>query len=356
MDPHVRKANKHATDNGRFQFMEKLDEGGFGTVLLAHDKQNSGRKVAIKCVNTGRAEKGLIKIFKIVLGVRKLKTEASKEADMLLKLQHPGILGFLKAYEYQEAHNTVLAIVTDFCENGDLSKYLKIQGKSPDPYKRLQWFQQLANGLKYIHSQGIVHRDIKPQNVLVSDEETLKIADVGLAKALYDIQNPSASDDSFPEYMTSLVGTESFVAPEVWEQHYGQSSDIFSLGLVFVAIVEVPPSLIPVAKWNGKKEPLGLMYHSRSATQHLKPSHLLQLTKETPAERILLDRMLVYDYHVRYSTEDVLEELKVMMDLVSKFLYRQGACEPQPQPQIQLRPPEASCNCNRGQPASGGCC
>lgn len=167
-----------------------------------------------------------------------------------------------------------------------------------------------CNGLKYIHSQGIVHRDIKPQNILVSDEETPKIADVGLAKALYDIQNPSASDDFFPEYMTTLAGTESFVAPEVWEKHYEQSSDIFSLGLVFVAMIEVPPSLIPVAKWNGKKEPLGYMYYDNLSTQHLKPSHLLQLTKETPGEKRLLDRILVYDYHVRCSTEDVLEELK----------------------------------------------
>lgn len=318
MDPVdiVRNANKCATDNGRYHFMKRLGKGGFGTVLLAYDKQNSGRKVAIKCVKTGRAERDLINILiKFVFGGRK---PVNQEAEMLQKLQHPRILGFLKAYEYQDARHTVLAIVTDFCEKGDLFKYLAIEDNAPDPYKRLQWFQQLANGLKYIHSQGIVHRDIKPQNVLVSDEETLKIGDVGLAKALYDIQNPN--NDSFPEYMTTQAGTKSYMAPEVWKRHYDQSSDIFSLGLVFMAMVEAPQSHSPVAEWSGNKKPLGYMYYKWSATRYLKPSHLLQLTHGTPSEKKLMDCMLACDYHERYSAEDVLEDVKGMMAIASVAL------------------------------------
>lgn len=356
MDPIVREANEYATDNRRFEFVKKLGKGSFGTVLLAHDKQNSGRKVAIKCIETGRREKGLLAyLIKWIFNQQNPKTEASKEADLLLELQHPGIIGFLKTYEYEDAHNTVLAIVTDFCENGDLYNYLS-QGYCLEPVDRLHWYQQLANGLNYIHRKGIVHRDIKPENILISCGETPKIADVGLAKPLYDIQNPNKNE--FQEYMTSQAGTPPFMAPEVFEGHYEKKCDVFSLGLVFVTIVEVPPPHTPwpVATWNEIKDPLGKMYYENTDTRHLKPSHLLQLTKETPDEMKLFDGMLVYDRHKRYNAEEVLEEVKRTKSLASKFLKdlnkQQLRSEPQTPPPVclvhsepQPRAPSSKCCC-----------
>ena len=337
MTTSVEEANRTATDGGRFEFVRHLGRGGFGTVLLANDK-TKGERVAIKCLKAGAASGSLMDYFTSMTSAR--LADARKEADMLLKLRHPHILGFLKAYEYRDENGKrAIAIVTDFCENGDLYKFLS-RGNRPDLSKRLRWFQQLAEGLHYIHNQGIVHRDIKPQNILISGEETLKIADVGLAKTLYDIQSQvGIIDQPFQDYMSSLAGTPNYMAPEVWGQHYNEKSDVFSLGLVFVTVVEYP--LLPVAKWSGRELPLGKMYYTIRATRNTKPSHLLQLSKGTPREIRLSDSMLVYDHHVRFSSMDVLKQVKEMITALSEAPVTL-------QPHVHIEPPP--------EPSSFSCC
>ena len=331
----VNEASRTATDGGRFEFLQRLGQGGFGTVLLARDRSN-GKNVAIKCIKAGAAAGGLMTYFTSLTSVqRKALTDANKEADMLLRLRHPHILGFLKAYKYCDASgNVAVAIVTDFCENGDLHTYLS-RGHRPDLFKRLQWLQQLAEGLNYIHSQGIVHRDIKPQNILISRGETLKIADVGLAKPLYDIQSQfGIIDRTFQDYMSSLVGSPNYMAPEVWGQHYNEKSDVFSLGLVFVTMFQF--SRLPVAKWGGNELPLGMMYYKIQATRFLKPSHLLQLPNGTQIDIRLSDSMMVWDYHNRFSTQNVLKFVEEAIASIGKAkvitLRRQQLIEPPPEP------------------------
>ena len=304
---YTEKVNYNATDCGRFEFVRSLGEGFFGTVFLAYDKQNSGRKVSIKRIKAGKASDSMMTYITSTFA-----DETNQEADMLLKLRHPHILGFFKAYRYanKEGENEI-AIVTDFCENGDLHTYLS-QGSGLEQFKRLQWFQQLAEGLHYIHSQGIVHRDIKPQNILISGERTLKIADVGLAKHLYESQSKlGITDQPFHKYFKSAVGTMHYMAPELWTHRYNEKSDVFSLGLVFVAMAEFSP--LPVAKWLQEELPLGKMYNEIQATHQQKPSHLLKLSEGTPSERRLSDRMLEYDYHIRFSSQEVLQCVQDMI-------------------------------------------
>ena len=299
----VEEASNTATNGGRFEFLQHLGQGGFGTVLLARDRSND-EHVAIKCIKTGMAA-GLMTYFTPMNSVqRKALTDANKEANMLLRLRHPHILRFLKAYMYCDASgNIAIAIVTDFCEYGDLYSYLS-RGNRPDLFQRLVWLGQLAEGLNYIHSQGIVHRDIKPQNILISGGEILKIGDVGLAKPLYDIQSQFGIIDQV--YMNSWVGTQYYMAPEVWGQHYNEKSDVFSLGLVFLIMVQF--SWLPVAKWGEDLLPLGEMYYKIPDTRLIKPSHLLQLYNGTctQIDISLSDSMMLYDYHNRFSTHDVL--------------------------------------------------
>ena len=303
----VVEASNTATDGGRFEFLLHLGQGGFGTVLLARDRSD-GKNVAIKCIKTGVAA-GLMTYFTPMNYAQwKALTDANKEANMLLRLQHPHILGFLKTYKYCDASgNIAIAIVTDFCEYGDLHSYLS-QGNRPDLYQRLDWLHQLAEGLHYIHSRGIVHRDIKPQNILISGGEILKIADVGLAKPLYDIQSQFGIIDQV--YMNSWVGTRNYMAPEVWGQHYNEKSDVFSLGLVFLTMVQF--SWLPFAKWGEDLLPLGEMYYKIPDTRLIKPSHLLQLYNGTctQIDISLSDSMMLCDYHNRFSTQDVLEFVK----------------------------------------------
>lgn len=300
----VAEANAKATDSGRFRFVKKLGSGGFGTVFLANDKKE-GKQVAIKCIEIGSGGGSLLSLWS---RTREQQAEAKKEAELLMKLRHGHILGFLKHYGYQDARGHIaLAIVTDFCEKGDLHEYLK-SGNWPDFTKRLHWFEQLADGLTFLHGQNVAHRDIKPKNILVTKEEALKIADVGLAKPLHEAQSYfGLIDKPFEMYMSSVAGTSDYMAPEVWAAHYEQKSDVFSLGLVFVVMTEKPPSLTPVARWGGIEYPLGVMYHRQQATRSLQASQLMHMSRATPNEVKLFDGILVCDYHERLNAQDVLK-------------------------------------------------
>ena len=317
----VAEANARVTDGGRFQFMRVLGQGGFGTVLLAKDLHNNSKLVAIKCVKTNARANPMFSFLGLGQGGdhhRQLQ-EAWQEAQMLIRLRHSNIIGFTKAYEFKSGEHQGIAIVTDYCAGGDLHVYLEGNraARSTDAWRqqRLCWFRELSNGLNFIHSNGVSHRDLKPKNVLITTKKTLKIADVGLAKPLWDAQSGTLSqqggvDQAFQLYMSSVAGTPLYMAPEVYDGHYNQQSDVYSLGLMFVVMAEIPNPLVPIAKWGTMSDmPLGLLQHEQRAVQPLNASQLLSINTATPGEVKLFNRMLVYDYRNRLKASNVVQEL-----------------------------------------------
>ncbi len=129
-----------------------------------------------------------------------------------------------------------------YAQHGDLDKYFR--DYSPllvDIKKKILLMKQIACGIAYLHEQDIVHRDIKPCNILVCggqspEEAVLKIADFGLARYL----NPNANTSA----MSSVAGTESFKAPEFWRRGsngkicYHRNVDTFAAGLTFLAMLQ----------------------------------------------------------------------------------------------------------------------
>jgi len=95
----------------------------------------------------------------------------------------------------------------------------------------------------YLHEQNVVHRDLKTENVLLTETEDVKLADFGLARPFIALKtNPPSRlcDDSLlaEYYMNSQVGTPHWMAPEVFEGHYTERADVFSLGAIFFAILQ----------------------------------------------------------------------------------------------------------------------
>ena len=322
MNTTVAEANARATDGGRFQFTKVLGQGGFGTVLLAKDLHNNLKPVAIKCVKTNARVNPTLSFLGLGQGSDRQLQEAWQEAQMLQSLRHPNIIGFTKAYKFKSDGHQGIAIVTDYCGGGDLHVYLEGNraARSSDAWRqqRLRWFKELGNGLNFIHSNGVSHRDLKPKNVLITAKKTLKIADVGLAKPLWDAQSSILSqqggvDQTFQQYMSSIAGTPLYMAPEVYDSHYNQESDIYSLGLMFVVMAEIPIPLAPVAKWGTMSDiPLGWLQHEQRAVQQLNASQLLSINTATPGEVKLFNRMLVYDYHNRLTASNVVQELATL--------------------------------------------
>ncbi|XP_059368496.1 serine/threonine-protein kinase pdik1l-B-like [Carassius carassius] len=129
-----------------------------------------------------------------------------------------------------------LWLVMEYCEGGDLSQY--ILSRPPDAECNYAVVQQLGSAIAFLHRHGIVHRDIKPDNVLVRLTKTglvMKVADFGLSKM---VDNPTDGVQSRLA-LSSTCGSEFYMAPEVWAgRSYTAQADIFSLGVLFWAVLE----------------------------------------------------------------------------------------------------------------------
>uniref|UniRef100_A0A8C1QGH5 Si:ch211-63o20.7 n=2 Tax=Cyprinus carpio TaxID=7962 RepID=A0A8C1QGH5_CYPCA len=129
-----------------------------------------------------------------------------------------------------------LWLVMEYCEGGDLSQY--ILSRPPDAECNYAVVQQLGSAIAFLHRHGIVHRDIKPDNVLVCLTKTgpvMKVADFGLSKM---VDNPTDGVQSRLA-LSSTCGSDFYMAPEVWAgRSYTAQADIFSLGVLFWAVLE----------------------------------------------------------------------------------------------------------------------
>ena len=173
----------------------------------------------------------------------------------------------------------------------------------------------LICSLQYVHQKDIAHRDLKPENILIDGDGQLKVADVGIAKTLYD---QLEAWGSYQEYMETAAGTLPYMAPEVFEEHYTISSDVFSIGLVMFVICELPydvrqtdAKLVPIVQYIGLKDYLGQFlarFHQQVGDQ--KPTSMMNAMHCSLDEQKLFDSMLQYNYRHRPTAASVLEELK----------------------------------------------
>ncbi len=191
--------------DGRYRIERKLGAGGMADVYLAED-QELGRRVAIKILNDRHAaDDSFIERFR-------------REAKNAAGLSHPNIVSI---YDRGEAEGTYY-IAMEFLDGRSLKEL--IVGRGPAPIKvTIDYARQILAAVGFAHKHGIVHRDIKPHNVLVSPEGRLKVTDFGIAR----------SGASQMTEVGSIIGTAQYLSPE---QARGapvdQTSDLYSVGVV----------------------------------------------------------------------------------------------------------------------------
>lgn len=202
--------------NERYEVIKKLGGGGMSTVYLAKDSILN-RQVAIKAIRIPSGEKEeTIKRFE-------------REVHNLTQLSHDNIVSVFDVTENEEN----FFLVMEYIKGPTLSEY--IQENHPlDIETVLNFTRQIIDGIKHAHDTKIVHRDIKPQNILVEKDKTLKILDFGIAKAL--------SETTMTE-TNHVLGTVQYLSPE---QARGKSTDngtdIYSIGVVlYEMLVGKPP-------------------------------------------------------------------------------------------------------------------
>ena len=190
----------------RYVTERTLGRGGMATVELARDEQ-LGRKVAIK------------RLFGSLSGDEDFRERFLREGRMAARLSHPNIVGVHDVGE----EDGVPYIVMEHVEGETLADL--IARKAPlDPDRAVDLVLQICAGLEHAHAAGLVHRDIKPQNLLVRSDDTVKIADFGIARPLDGTQMTQAG---------TVLGTAAYLAPEqaLGERVTG-AADIYSLGCV----------------------------------------------------------------------------------------------------------------------------
>jgi len=196
--------------DGRYKIVRKLGAGGMADVYLAED-QELGRRVAIKILNDRHAADDQF--------VERFRREAKNAAG----LSHPNIVSI---YDRGEAEGTYY-IAMEFLDGRSLKEL--IVGRGPAPIKTaVEYARQILAAVGFAHKHGIVHRDIKPHNVLVGPEGRLKVTDFGIAR----------SGASQMTEVGSIIGTAQYLSPE---QARGapvdQTSDLYSVGVVLYELL-----------------------------------------------------------------------------------------------------------------------
>lgn len=204
-----------------YDFGEELGHGAFSTVKLGIHKV-TGDKVAIKVIKKGSCSEEDIKYLQ-------------REIDIARSISHPHVAKTFECYE----SDTHLYIVVEYMAGGTLEDALRRAGPCiPEAHVR-SIMRDIFHGLAHLHAKGIVHRDIKPDNLLSSGKELpceIKFTDFGLARKIENSSDSAEIEDYAlgPEgLMTTPVGTPNFVAPEVLHGlPYGKEVDLFSCGVV----------------------------------------------------------------------------------------------------------------------------
>ncbi len=206
----------HTLGDGRYEILEELGRGGSGRVYRAHDRQED-RDVAIKVIpNDAEDRQGFIRRFE-------------REAQTIAQLHHPNIVAVYDRGKTDE----LVYLVLQYVSGGTLRQRL---GKPLPPAEAAGAIIQMAHALHHAHEQGVVHRDVKPSNMLVdaANPRRLLLTDFGTAK-ITGMRGLTKSG--------TTIGTPEYMAPEQAEGHeVDPRADVYALGCVlYEALAGKPP-------------------------------------------------------------------------------------------------------------------
>ena len=258
----------------RYRVKSLLGMGGMGAVYLVHDK-GLDRDVALKLIRSDIAEDpDALERFK-------------REIQLSSRVTHPNVL---RVFDLGESDG-IKFLTMQFVDGRDLSTILKKQGKLPTD-RLLHIFRQTAEGLKAAHDQGVIHRDLKPQNIMVDASERVYVTDFGMAKG---------SEQSGMTQTGAVIGTPFYMSPEqVKGESVGPQSDIYSLGVI---LYQMATGSVPF----GGGTPFEVMV----ARIQRPPKPVKELNPELPAYlQKIIERCLAADRGLRYETvQQILDDL-----------------------------------------------
>lgn len=199
-----------------YEILEHLGKGGFAHVYRAKCR-NSGLFVAIKMID------------KVLMASSGMISRVRQEVTIHSRLKHPAILELYTFFE--DSHYVYL--VLELAHNGELAKHFKLGTRGLDEKAAADIFRQVLSGVIYLHTHNIIHRDLSLNNLLLTKDLKVKIADFGLATQL---NGPD-------EKHVTMCGTPNYISPEVASREvHGLPADVWGLGcMLYTLLVGSPP-------------------------------------------------------------------------------------------------------------------
>jgi tetratricopeptide (TPR) repeat protein/predicted Ser/Thr protein kinase len=258
----------------RYKVVKLLGVGGMGSVYRVHDRELD-RDVALKLIRSEIASNPeTLERFK-------------REIQLSSRVTHGNVL---RVFDLGETHG-VKYLTMEYVAGEDLAALIKREKKLPIP-KILSIFRQICEGLQAAHQKGVIHRDLKPQNVMLDAQDHVLLTDFGLAKTL---------EQTGVTHTGAVIGTPNYMSPEqVRGETAGPQSDIYSLGVI---LYEMAAGKVP---FTGKS-----VFEVMVQRMHKPPRPVTESNPEVPAylERIL-ERCLAIDPTHRYqSVGEILADL-----------------------------------------------
>ncbi|XP_027744641.1 serine/threonine-protein kinase WNK2 isoform X5 [Empidonax traillii] len=293
-DAERREAQDAAKDQGKAKKEEPEEEADMKAVATSLDGRflkfdiELGRG-SFKTVYKGLDTETWVEVAWCELQDRKLtKVERQRfkeEAEMLKGLQHPNIVRFYDFWESCAKGKRCIVLVTELMTSGTLKTYLK-RFKVMKPKVLRSWCRQILKGLLFLHTRTppIIHRDLKCDNIFITGPTgSVKIGDLGLA---------TLKRASFAK---SVIGTPEFMAPEMYEEHYDESVDVYAFGM---CMLEMATSEYPYSECQNAAQ----IY--RKVTCGIKPASFEKVTD--PEIKEIIGECICKNKEERYEIKDLL--------------------------------------------------
>jgi len=284
----------------KYKILSKLGAGAYGTVYLAQNVLTKNN-VAMKRID--KDSEDLL-----------TDNEIMDEIDILKKLDHPDIVKIIEFYNTRDAYY----IINDYCQDGEL--YNQITKRFNETQIAVM-FKQIFSGLSYLHSNNIIHRDLKLENILISDIEKIddlelfdiKIIDFGTAK-IYDKSHKKQK---------AIVGSSYYIAPEVLKRNYDEKCDMWSCGVILYML------LVGHAPFDGETDEdiiqsIKVGEYKKYEDRYIKGSEELKdliskLLKMDPKERLSAKEALNHNFFIKANANLIYQNIS--KDLILSFIH-----------------------------------
>lgn len=191
---------------GKYRVQKALGNGGFGAVYLAEDTM-IGKLVALKVPHKQNQD----------------QSELAAEAKLMAPLSHPNIVSVLTAD--QDNESGVFFIVMEYVEGESLADLLTREGNVPEA-QAVTWAMQVCSAVAYAHKHNVIHRDLRPSNVLLTKDKIAKVVDFSISRLLEK-----------ESYASTKIGSPPYMAPEHFQGRATYASDIYSMGVMLYEMV-----------------------------------------------------------------------------------------------------------------------